>query len=135
MPVQPASCGKKPTRAEQNAEQQYQTDLAAYDAEEESVRFDQATFDMQFKAAFADHKKRKAAYERKIRRAYNLFMLQFCSNIMKERLESQPDYDSMIRDHPIAALQQIRVLAHNPMRGRYHYVCIYQSLERLLNIQ
>ena len=119
----------------QKAEQQYQINLAAYTTEEECVRFDQATFDMQFKAAFADHKKRKAAYARIITRAYDLLMLQFWSTVVKERLESQPDYDSKIRDHPIAALQQISVLAHNPMRGRYHYACIYKLLELLLNIQ
>ena len=90
---------------------------------------------MQFKAAFADDKKRKAAYARNITRAYDLLMSQYCSNVMKERLESQPDYDRVIRDHPIAALKRIRVLAQNPTRGRYHYVCIYESLERLLNIQ
>ena len=36
---------------------------------------------------------------------------------MKERLESHPDYDSKIRDHPIAVLQRIRVLSLNPTRG------------------
>ena len=91
QPVQPAPVGNVLTAAEQQAEQQYNIDLAAYEAEEERVRFDQATFDMQFKAAFADHEKRKAAYARNITRAYNLLMLQFYSNVMKERLESQPD--------------------------------------------
>ena len=91
LPVQPVIAGAAPTVAEQNAEQQNQIDLAAYNAEEEHVRFDQATFGMQFKAAFADHKKRKAAYARNIARAYNLLMLQLYSNLMKERLESQPD--------------------------------------------
>ena len=62
-------------------------------------------------------------------------MLQFCRDVVKESLESQPDYDSVIRDHPIAALKRIRVLAHNPTRGRYHYACICELLERLLNIQ
>ena len=90
---------------------------------------------MQFKGAFADHEKRKAAYARNITRAYDLLMLQFCSDVMKERLESQLDYDSVIRDHPIAVLKRIRVLAHNPTRGRYHYACIYKLLERWLNIQ
>ena len=60
MPTQRlAPAGNVLTPAEQIAEQQYQTDLAAYEAEEERVRFDQATYDMQFKAAFADHEKRK----------------------------------------------------------------------------
>ena len=82
LPVQPpAPANNVLTAAEQIAEQQYQTDLAAYNAEEERVRFDQATFDMQFKAAFADHEKRKAVYARNIMRAYDLFMLQFCSDV------------------------------------------------------
>ena len=60
LPVQlPAPAGNVLTAAEQITEQHYQTELAAYNAEE-GVRFDQATFDMQFNAVFADHKKRKA---------------------------------------------------------------------------
>ena len=60
QPVQPpAPVGNELTASEQLAEQQYQTDLAAYEAEEERVRFDQTTHDMQFKAAFTDHEKRK----------------------------------------------------------------------------
>ena len=136
QPVQPpAPVGDVLTAAEQRIEQQYQSDLAAYKAEEDRVRFDQTTHDMQFKAAFADHEKRKAAYARNVTRAYDLLMSQFCSDVMKERLESQPDYDNKIRDHPIAASQCVRVLAHNPTRGRYLYACIYESLEQLLNIQ
>ena len=46
IPVQPVPVGDVLTFAEQNAEQQYQIDLAAYIAEEERVRFEQATFDM-----------------------------------------------------------------------------------------
>ena len=88
QPVQPpAPVGNVLTAAEQQAEQQYSIDLVAYKAEEQRVRFDQTTHDMQFKAAFADHEKRKAAYARNITRAYNLLMSQFCSDDMKERLE------------------------------------------------
>ena len=56
MQVRPVPAGEVLTRAEQNAKQQYQVNLIAYTAEEECVRFEQGTFDMQFKAAFADHK-------------------------------------------------------------------------------
>ena len=47
-----------------------QHDLAAYTTEEEQVKFEQTTFDMQFKAAFADYQKRKAVYARNITQAY-----------------------------------------------------------------
>ena len=59
---------------------------------------------------------------RNITRAYNLLMLQCCRGVMKEQLETQPDYDGEIRDKPIAARQRIRVLAHDSTRGRYHYL-------------
>ena len=99
------------------------------------VKFEQATRDIQYKALFTDHEKRRAAYARKVTRAYDLLMSQNCGDVMKERLETRPDYDTMIRDKPIAALQQIWVLAHNPTRGKYHYACIYKSLEQMVNIQ
>ena len=40
-------------------------------------------------------------------RAYGLLMSQYCGDVMKEQLETQPDYDTKIGDKPIAALQQI----------------------------
>ena len=46
LPVQPVPAGKTLTRAEQNAKQHYQIDLAAYTAEEERVKINQVTFDM-----------------------------------------------------------------------------------------
>ena len=75
-PIQPVPAGKTLTGAEQLKEQQYQNNLAAYTTEEERVKFNQTTYDMQYKAAFVDHEKRKAAYERNITRAYDLLMSQ-----------------------------------------------------------
>ena len=56
----------------------------------------------------ADHKLKRAAYARNITRA-DLTMSQYCGDIMKKRLETQPDYGAKIRDKGIAALQQIKV--------------------------
>lgn len=50
-------------------------------------------------------------------------------------MKRKTDYKTNIRDKPLAALQQIKVLAHYLTRSRYHYACIYESLEQILNIQ
>ena len=131
----PAQAGETATMAKTTAEHPYQRNLAAYEAEQEWVKFDQTALKMQYKASFTHHKKRRAAYARNVTRAYDLLLSQYCGDVMKEQLETQPDYDTNIRDKPIAVQKPIKVLAHNPTRGRYHYACIYKSLERKLNIQ
>ena len=90
---------------------------------------------MKYKESSTDNEKRRAAYGRNVAGAYDLLMWQYCRDIMKEQLETQPDYDTKIRDKSIAALQRIRFLAHNLSRSRYNYACIYGSLEQMLNIQ
>ena len=121
--------------AKKKREAAYATAMLAYENEKADCSFDQSTLDMKYKLALSEHEKRIATYDRNIIRAFDLLMSQFCSDVIKDRLESQPDYDVSIKDNPIEALKRINVLAHNPTRGRYHYACIYESLERLLNIQ
>ena len=97
-PFCPTQVGKVATTAEHKNKRQYQVDLAAYETKVERVKLDQTTLDMQYKTFFADHEKRKAAYVRNVTRAYDLLMLHYCINVMKERHETQPDYDSTIRN-------------------------------------
>ena len=96
MPNSSAQAGETATLAEATTECLYQRNLAAYEAERERVKCDQTTLDMQYKLSFADHEKRRAAYARNVTRAYDLLMSQYCGDVMKEGLETKPDYDSKI---------------------------------------
>ena len=61
MEVIVSVAGSSLTDAKIMAERQLQQDLSAYEAEHDRVKFDQTTLDMQYKAPFADHEKRRAA--------------------------------------------------------------------------
>ena len=89
-PIRPAQAGAVATAAEQVDECLYQDALATYEAELERAKFDQIALDMQYKAWLADYGKGKAANVRNTTRGYDLLMSQYCSDVMKKQLESQP---------------------------------------------
>jgi hypothetical protein len=51
---------------------------------------------------------------------------------MQVRIEQHPDYDSKLKHKPIAVLEAIQTLMHNPIRAQHPLVSMTDHLMRLL---
>ena len=98
------------------------------------AKYQQESYDMTYKSELSEHQKRVSAYDRNMPRAYDILMSQYCNTVMKHRVEEQKDYESTIKHKPIKALQVIKILSHDPVRARYSYASLLESMERLINI-
>ena len=54
---------------------------------------------------------------------------------MRDRIESHPDYEGLIKDNPIELLKAIRVLTHDMVRAQYPYISLVDSITRMMNIK
>ena len=54
---------------------------------------------------------------------------------MQSRIEEHPDFDSKIENDPIALLESIKTLMHDPVRAQYPLVSMTEALIRLVNVK
>lgn len=54
---------------------------------------------------------------------------------MQTRIEEHPDYESKIDDDPIALLEAIKTLMHDPVRAQYPYASLVSQLTAWLNMR
>ena len=52
----------------------------------------------------------------------------YCDKKIKERIEAHPDFENTIQDNPIELLKYIKVLMHDPVRARYPYASLTDTL-------
>jgi len=54
---------------------------------------------------------------------------------MQSRIEEHPDFESKIQNDPIALLEAIKILMHDPVRAQYPMVSMTDALSRLVNVK
>jgi ATP/maltotriose-dependent transcriptional regulator MalT len=54
---------------------------------------------------------------------------------MQSRIEEHPDYESTLKNDPIAVLEAIKTLMPDPVRAQYPLVSMTDALSRLVNVK
>ncbi len=103
------------------------------ETDEKKKAIQQAGYDMMHQAQcnrFVEHTEN---LEQGLKRAYALIFSNYCSRTMQLRVEELPDFDTKIENDPIALLEVIKVLMHDPIRAQYPKISMTESLARLVN--
>ena len=108
--------------------------LISNEKDEDKRKILQEGYDMEYKSDYEEWKKRLRIFETNKSKAYAL-IYERCNVTMQHRVEEHPDYESKIRNDPIELLKAIKVLMHDPVRARYPFASLVESLERLINMK
>ena len=96
---------------------------------------DQAGLDIKYQEELRRHLDRKDALREGLNKAYALIFTNYCTKTMQSRIEEHPDYESTLKNDPIAVLEAIKTLMHDPVRAQYPLVSMTDALSRLVNVK
>ena len=68
-------------------------------------------------------------------RAFALIYSNYCTKAMQSRIDEHPDFNDKIDDDPIALLEAIQALMHDPIRAQYPMASMTDALARFINIK
>ena len=66
-------------------------------------------------------------------KAYTNIFTNYRTKGLQICVEEHPDFESKIDNNPIALLDVIKELMHEPVRAQYHLVSMTNNLQRWLN--
>ena len=95
---------------------------------------DQAGLDIKYQEELRRHFDRKDALLEGLNKAYALIYTNYCTKIMQSRIEEHPDYN-FFKNDPIAVLEAIKTLMHDPVRAQYPMASMTDALGRLVNVK
>ena len=58
---------------------------------------------------------------------FSLILTVYCTKAMVHRIEQHPEYKTKIQDDPIALLEAIKTLVHDPIRAHYPIISAYTA--------
>jgi Zinc knuckle len=93
---------------------------------------EQEGFDMLYKAEIDIHTKRKHEFKDNMNKTYSLIFLQHCNKTIQDRITGHPEFDSKIKNNPIELLKAIEILINDPVRARYPYASMTESITRFM---
>jgi hypothetical protein len=93
---------------------------------------EQEGFDMLFKAEIEIYTKRKYEFEDNMNKTYSLIYLQHCNKTIQDRIMGHPEFKSKIENDPIKLLKAIKILINDPVRARYPYASVTESITRFM---
>jgi hypothetical protein len=93
---------------------------------------EQEGFDMLFKAGIKIYTKRKHEFEDNMNKTYSLIYLQHCNKTIQDRITGHPEFKSKIENDPIELLKAIEILINDPVRARYPYASVTESITRFM---
>jgi hypothetical protein len=96
---------------------------------------DQKGLDITYQARFTRHLDREDALREGLDKAYNLIFTNYCTKVMQARIEQHPEYETKLKNDPIAVLEAIKALTHTTIRAQYPIVTITDALGRLMNVK
>ena len=82
---------------------------------------EQVGLDIIYKAKVQRWIERQDTLESNLSKAYALIFDNYCAKSMQSRVEQHPDFEKQIRNDPIELLKTIKVVMHDPVRGKYPY--------------
>ena len=98
-------------------------------------KVEQDGFDIVFNAKYMRHMEKCDNLTGGLIKAYGLIMKDYCSKSMKRRVEEHPEFESRIQDDPIALLEAIETLMHDPIRARYPLASLTDCMSRVLTLR
>ena len=94
-------------------------------------KLEQDAMDMKYQAELDEWVRRKGIYKANTIKAYSL-IYDTCSLSMQNRVNEHPDFDTTIKNNPVELLKAIKLLMHDPVRARYAYASLTDTIERLM---
>ena len=94
---------------------------------------DQAGLDIKYQEQLRRHLDRKYALREGLNKAYTLIFTTYCTKMMQSRIEEHPDFHMSLKNEPIAVLEAIKSLMHDPVRAQYPLTSMTDALGRLIN--
>jgi hypothetical protein len=89
---------------------------------------EQEGFDMLYKAEIDIYTKRNHEFEDYMNKTYSLIFLQHCN----KTIMGHPEFESKIENDPIELLKAVDILINAPVRARYPYASITESITRFM---
>jgi hypothetical protein len=102
-------------------------------AEDDDKTIEQAGLDIEYQADYEEYRARTRELDQGLDKAYALIFSTYCSKIMQGRIEAHPDYETKLKNNPIAVLEAIKSLMHESVRSQYPPATITDALCRLIN--
>ena len=81
--------------------------------EEDQRKVHQEGLDMQWLEMFKLHNSRKTEFISEMRKAFVHIMEKYVTDTMRTKITTQSDYNTKIKNDPIALLEAIRTLTHD----------------------
>jgi hypothetical protein len=91
---------------------------------------EQEGFDMLYKAEIDIYTKRRHEFEDNMNKTYSLIFLQHCNKTIQDRILGHPKFEDKIENDPIELLKAVEILINDPVRARYPYASITESITR-----
>jgi hypothetical protein len=87
---------------------------------------------MLYKAEIDIYTKRKHKFEDNMNKVYSLIVLQHCNKTIQDRITGHPEFESKIKNDPIELLKAVEILINDPVRARYPYASMTESITRFM---
>ena len=104
-------------------------------SERGAKQIEQDGFNIDYQEALRLHLQRESDYWTNKYKAYSLIFEQYCSKAMKSRVEEHIEFQSRINDNPIALLEVLKTLTHDPVRARYTFASMTEALVNCVNVR
>jgi hypothetical protein len=93
---------------------------------------EQEGYNMLYKAEIDIYTKRKHKFEDNMNKVYFLIFLQHCNKTIQDRITGHPEFESKIKNDPIELLKAVKILINDPVRARYPYASMTESITRFM---
>ena len=96
-------------------------------AAEETRKHQQEANNLKFQTDYKIHKEKEQEYNDTMNQVFSLILTVFFTKAMVHRIEQHPEYKTKIQDDPIALLEAIKTLMHDPIRAQYPIISAYTA--------
>ena len=91
--------------------------------------------DIKYQEELRRHLDRKDNLDQGLKKAYSLIYYGYCTKTMQTRIEEHPPFATKIEDNPIALLEAIQTLTHDPIRAQNPMISKLTAMRNFLNIK
>ena len=105
------------------------------DVEKEDKVFLQSTKDIQYTQEYNTWQKVNGKFAEDWTKVYGLIYGTYCTSEMKAAIKEHPDFEIEIRDEPLKVLEVISTLMYTPVRARYPFSTLAETISSLFNLR
>ncbi len=100
--------------------------------DEDDRKFEQETFNMEYYDQLKSHNKRVEKLDTNLHKLHGEIFKDYCTKAMQSKVMEQADFDSRIKDDPLALLQVVQVLMRDPQTTKYVPAMLCDFLKSIL---